>query len=145
MEKFRNTLKNRLALAGVYNAIVLLFMGSGHIMGRRYVLPDFIIGFNTGLFIGVQIVMLWYMGKYSAVLKNAEKLKALYIAENDERSKFIKLQIGGTGINIILGGLALGTIISGFINEIVFFTMLLAFSFSVLVKAVLKIYYNKKV
>jgi hypothetical protein len=89
--------------------------------------------------------MIYNISKYIAALKSDEKLTALYIAENDERNRFIEAQIGGKGINVILGALALGTAISGFINSVVFITMLCALMFSTLVKVVLKLYYNKKV
>ena len=145
MEHFRDVLKKRLALAGLYNACMIALIALGSFLGRKYAVPDFIMGFNTGVCVGVQAVMIYYMGKYISALKSEEKRKALYIAENDERSKYIQAQIGGVGINIILGGLALGTIVSGFFQETVFYTMLGTLIVSVLVKGALKLYYNKTV
>lgn len=138
-------MKKRLALAGLYNACMIVLIVLGNFLGRKHAVPDFIMGFNSGVYVGVQAVMIYYMAKYVCAIKNEEKRKALYIAENDERSKYIEAQIGGVGINIILGGLALGTIVSGFFHETVFYTMLGTLVLSVLVKGVLKIYYNKTV
>jgi len=145
MDKFRSVLKRRLALAGVYSAAVLLLIGIGAAAGRAYAVADFIVGFNSGLCIGIQAVMIYHMARYQAALKDPEKLKSLYIEEHDERNRFIEAQIGGAGINVILGGLALGTVVSGFLNETVFFALLGALLFSVSVKGALKLYFYKKV
>lgn len=145
MEHFRDVLKKRLTLAVLYNACMIALIVLGNFLGRKYAVPDFIMGFNTGVCIGVQAVMIYYMGKYVSALKSEEKRRALYIEENDERSKYIQAQIGGIGINIILGGLALGTIVSGFFQETVFYTMLGTLIVSVLVKGALKLYYSKTV
>jgi len=145
MEKFRTALQKRLRLAGVYNGVLIVFIITGIAVGTRNSVPDLMIGFNTGFCIGIQLVMIYNISKYIAALKSDEKLTALYIAENDDRNRFIEAQIGGKGINVLLGALALGTAISGFINSVVFITMLCALMFSTLVKVVLKLYYNKKV
>lgn len=145
MDSFRNTLKKRLKVAAAYNAMVLIIIGAGYAIGREHVEQSLAIAFATGLFVGVQFVMIYHMTRIRAALKDEIKLKELYIAENDERNKFIESQIGGTGVNVIVCGLALGTIVAGFFNEIVFFTVLAALLFAVLVKGVLKVYYNKKV
>ncbi|MFA9380973.1 MAG: hypothetical protein ACERKO_07930 [Acetanaerobacterium sp.] len=145
MDDFRRILKRRLALARIYNGMVVLLLGIGYIMGRENAAPDTAIGFASGFFIGIQFVMIYFMRKYHFALKDDEKLKSIYITENDERSKFIESQIGGTGVNVILGGIVLGTIVAGFLNETVFFTMLFTLLFSVLVKGMLKMYYNRKV
>ena len=159
MEKFKRALQQRLRLTILYIVLVDIFMILGVLhfiiginvlevlhftMGINEHLRDYIAGFNLGLYIVVQTMLVMLMVKYVTALRDEKKLKELYIAENDERSKFIRTQIGGTGLNIIVGGIALGTVISGFFNEIVFFTLLGVLLFTVLVKAVLKFMYFKK-
>ena len=147
MKKYRDILKKRLALASLYNAVVLILLALGifHMTtGSNAHVKDYISGFNLGFCVGVQIVMLFFMGKYYSALKNDGQLKKLYIAENDERGKFIRAQIGGAGINIVICGLAVGTIISGYFNETVFFTLMGTMLFTALVKLVLKLIYSKK-
>ena len=102
-------------------------------------------GVNVGLYIAVQALLIYLVFKYQGALRKEDKLRELYIYENDERCKYIRAQIGGVGINIILGGLAIGTIISGFYNEIVFFVLLSTLMFSALVKGILKVYFNRTV
>ncbi len=145
MESFRKTLKKRLALAGIYNGMVVLFVILGYILGKRFELSDIAVGFASGFFVGIQIVMISYMRKYQAALKDDEKLKALYISENDERSKFIESKIGGTGISIVLGGMALGAIVAAFFSQTVFLTLLSVLLFSLLVIITLKFHYNRAV
>lgn len=148
MEKFRQTLQLRLRLAGLYNAVFLMVVASGFVHlnnGGNGHLQEFIIGCNVGFCIGIQLLVIYYMGKYSQALKSNEKLKKLYIYENDERRKLIKAQVGGVGINVVIGGLAIAMIGAGFFNNTVFFAFLGALIFSALVKGTLKLYFNRKI
>lgn len=88
--------------------------------------------------------MVYNMGKISAALKDEEKLKKLYITENDERHQYISAKIGGIGINIVIGCLTLGAVISGYFHEVVFFTLIATMLFAVIVKLVLTLVYSKK-
>ncbi len=148
MEHFRNALRRRMVLLVMYNIVLIAVVGFGLLLptaGQSEGAASFMTGFLLGLYAAVQGALVRLAVKYTAALKNKEKLKAEYIYENDERQKFIQAQIGGTGIHIILGGLTIGTIAAGFLNETVFFTLLCALAFSVLVKGALKIHYNRKV
>lgn len=146
MEKFKKKLQTRLALSALYSAVILTFLVLGVFRmtnGSNGHISDFISGFNFGGCIGVQCVMLYFMGKYIGALKSEEKLKQLYIEEHDERNLFIAAKIGGAAVNLIIGGLALGTIAAGYINETAFFVMLAAVIFSVFVKLAFKLYYRR--
>lgn len=147
MEKFKETLKKRLWCGLIYNIVILFLLVFGvfdMVTGSNEHITDYISGFNLGVCVGIQFVMLYYLGKYIAALKDESKLKELYISENDERSKFISEKIGGRAVNIIVLGFGLATVVSGYFNVTVFFTLLGALIFSVLVKFILKVYYNKK-
>jgi Kef-type K+ transport system membrane component KefB len=144
MENYRKTLKKRLLMACVYIVLLLSLIVAGFFIGRKYAVSDFIAGFNTGVCMGVLAVMIVSIVKYIAALRNDAKLKALYIYENDERTKSLMAKAGGTGINVIIGSLALGTIVSGFIDKTVFLTILSSLLFSTFVKIFLMAYYNKK-
>jgi len=146
MEKFRKTLKNRVIFGGIYSvaviaAVAVFFCRPDLFEGRA---PDFALGYNVGFFAGLEAVMAFLLVKYIAALINEEKLKALYVRENDERYRYIQSKIGGAGINIVLAGLAAGVVISGFIDFTVFVTLLCALLFTALVKLSLKLYYTKK-
>ena len=145
MEQFRKTLKRRLTFASLYNALVLLCLTAGYAVARRFALPDIAVGFTCGVMVGLQMVMIYFMSKIHRALKDEEKLQALCIEENDERSRFIEAKIGGSGVSIILGGLLLGTVVSCYFDQTVFFTLLGALFFCLLVRGTLKIYYRSKI
>ncbi len=140
MEKFKTTLRRRISIIALYNVTTLIISTYGYTKN----ISDFMKGFQTGIFLGIQFLLIVIMFKYVKALRDEEKLKILYIAENDERRKFINSQIGGIGINIALSGLAVATIISGFYNTIIFLTLFGSLIFLVLVKGCLKLYYNIK-
>jgi hypothetical protein len=50
---------------------------------------------------------------------------------------------GAAGINICIIRLALATIVAGYFNELIFFTLLGATLFVALIKRLFKIYYHK--
>lgn len=109
-----------IALTGVYN-------------NRQAVnnteITDMIRGFQVGIFIGLQTIMILYIVKYRKALNNQDELRKIYIEENDERTKLIKDKIGGVGFNFSLGMIATATIISGFFNQVVFVTLCAALFF----------------
>ncbi|MGF7047668.1 hypothetical protein J2T13_002173 [Paenibacillus sp. DS2015] len=149
MEQFRETLKKRTAEMGGINVIALLFI---FVMGRYGLvvvgssenISDYIHGFQIGIFLGVQIIMLLTIGKYRQAMKDSGKLKELYIKENDERAKLIRDKIGGAGFFLSMGIIAVAVITAGFFNETVFFTLSATLIFLGLVKLILKLYYTKK-
>lgn len=149
MENFRIVLKKRLSLMVTFNVVIAVFIaltgayvnlistGSEHI-------TDMIHGFQIGIFIGLQLIMLVYISKYRNALKFESKLKKLYIEEKDERTKLINDKIGGVGSNFTLGVIATATVMSGFFHQLVFITLLGVLSFIVIVKGILKVYYRNK-
>lgn len=83
------------------------------------------------------------MFQIQSALRDEAKLKALYIKETDERSLAIEEKIGGIGINLIIAGLGLSTVVAIYLNQTVFLTLLGAFAFSVLIKGGLKVYFRR--
>jgi len=144
-ENFRAKVKKRLGMAAAYNAVFLILISVGKLLEKNSNVPDFALGFSTGVIIGIQAVMLFYMGKYMRALKDENKLKALCIEENDERAKYIASKVAGTGFLAIMGGVALGTVVASFLNFTVFLTLLGTLLFISLIVLPLKAYYNRKI
>jgi hypothetical protein len=149
MEKYKKLLKKKLILMATFNGLAVVFIvltGSmGNITsGVNENIADLIHGVQVGSFIGLQIIMFTYITKYINALRNEDKLKKLFIKEHDERTKLIKDKIGGVGFNFCLGVIAATTIMSGFLNQMVFVTLLSVLIFMSAVKGFLKIYYKNK-
>ncbi len=140
MEKFKQQLRRRIFNVGIYCGIVIIL----NILAIFFNLESLAAAFASGVCWGLGAVMMFYVIKYRAALKNEEKLKELFIEENDERQKLIDAKIGRTGIVISAMFLLLAMVISNFFNQTVFYTLLAAVMFIVLVQLVLKFYYNKK-
>jgi hypothetical protein len=144
MDKFRKTIKTRIIIMRAYSgvmAIILILCAIFNLTDYETKAESFILGACTG----TMLLILFNMRRYTLALKNDESMKKLYVEENDERHKFIVSKTGGTAINIVICGLALGATVSGFFSEVVFFTLLSAAVFSSLVKGFLKLYYTKNI
>ena len=149
MEKFKMNLKKRLTLMMMFNGVAVIFMVLTGIYGSMIAssnadIADMIHGFQAGIFVGMQIIMIKFITKYKRALNNEGELRKLYIEENDERTKLIKDKIGGVGFNFSLGMIVTAAIIAGFFNQIVFITLSATMFFMALVKGFLKVYYKNK-
>lgn len=151
MEKFKGNLKQRLvfmilgdilaifliAIAGVYFNNLSIAQGNSS-------LTNMIHSYQIGIFMGAQVIVLVYIMKYIQALKDKEKLRVLYIRENDERKKLIVSKFGGVGINFCLGTIAIAAIITGYFNQVAFVTLVIVAVFISFVKVSLLIYYSHK-
>ena len=107
-------------------------------------ISDFIKGFQTGAFCGLQLILIYSLVRNLASMRNEKALRKLYIEENDERTIMIMQKTGAMGITICITGLAFAAVIAGFYNQIAFFSLLGATVFTALVKGFFKIYYHHK-
>jgi hypothetical protein len=141
METYKQTLRNRAIFAILYCVAVLGLLITAVVLKIHDTAVIFTLGFGCGIL----AVVLRFLTKSLSALKDEEKLKDLYIAENDERQKFINAKIGGVGFNVSIMFLSLGMLVSNFFNRTIFLTLLAVVIFMVLVKLILKLYYNQKV
>jgi len=130
MEKFKNVLSKRIVVMNTFNLLAVSFIALSNIYRSTIYTKN------------VDIADMIF--RYRKALRSETELKKLYIEEMDERRKLIKDKIGGTGLNICLGGIATATIISGFFNEVVFLSLMGALIFMASVKGILKVYYRNK-
>jgi len=147
MDDFKKKLTARQLLISV--GLLVLFCAV--ILSRHYekaassdFVKGYIEGFQWGVLACLLVALLFYLIRNILALRNPEKLKKLYIAETDERKQFIQRQAGSIGMNIVMFGLAAGTVIAGNMNDTVFFTLMGACVFVALIRAFLKIYYKNK-
>lgn len=143
MEKFKVKIQKRvliLSLTAIFTAAVFILLLSGLLMDTPSI-PEFIKGFNMGVFCGLELILIFFTVKYFMSMKNEEALKKLYIEENDERRKVIMEKTGAVGMLLFTIISAIGTVIAGFFDLTVFYTLLGTTTLSVLIRGACKLYY----
>jgi len=145
MDKFRRKVRTRtIWMLVVFICIALAYFLLYHFSGNKTVIPDFIRGFHTGIFIATEAVILIIAVKYIVSMRKEESLRKLFIGENDERRLAIMQRSGALGMTACILGLAFATVVAGFFDQTVFFSLLGALIYTALVKGFLKIYYYRK-
>lgn len=149
MEPFRQKLKARViwlaaAILGmnlVYLALLwwgdALFLVSGSI-------PDYMKGFTTGALSGLSLFLMIRLIIAAVSLRSDDAAKSRYIKESDERKHMIQQKTGSLGFQVSGVGLGFGAVIAGLFSQTVFFTLLGALLFLVLVKASLRLIFERK-
>lgn len=145
MDKFRKKIRIRtILMLTIFICIAFVYFFLYHFKGNKPVIPDFIRGFHTGTFAAIEAVILAISVRYIVSMRKEESLKKLYIGENDERRLAIMQKAGACGMAACVLGLAVATVIAGFFNQTVFFSLLGALLYTALVRGFLKIYYYRK-
>jgi hypothetical protein len=143
MEQFKKRLSGRIVIMAIASIIIagisaLLFFD---ILGLPDA-PGFIRWFSAGIFLVIEVFLLVYILRYKVSFNNEQLMKKIYIAENDERTRMILQRTGAAGMTICNIVLAFATIVAGFFNTTVFYTLLAVTAFVATVKLVFKIYYR---
>ncbi len=142
MNAYKVVLQKRMKYMRWYLEVMLACYVSGAVFVRKQLGSH--LDFVSGVLLGITFLILMYLYRVGSTLKSDEKMKAMYIEEHDERNALIKMQMGKIGIYLVLAGLSCGTLIAGFFNQMIFFTLLGATMFTALVMGVLKLYYRQK-
>ncbi|WP_145321535.1 hypothetical protein [Paenibacillus xylanexedens] len=146
MDKYKIKVKTRKnVLSLVAAATLLIYVGLIFYRGGLPDLPSFIKGFHTGAFIGVEVAVAFFLVRYIKASNNEAELKKQYIEENDERSVMILQSAGTLSIAIILIGLGIASVIAGFFNPLIFYTLLACLLFVLIVFFALWMYYARKI
>ena len=148
MDNFKKKLKNQqhILTTGLLFACVSLL--SSRNFTDASLINEFQHGFIEGFQVGIVAALFGFLAFFFIrnllAIRNPEKLKKLYVSETDERKLFIKQQSGSAGMNFIMYGLAIGTMVAGNFNGIAFYSLLGACLFVAIVRGFLKIYYKNK-
>lgn|SRR5690554_4429758 len=146
MDKFKEKIRYRILflLITLFSFIaiyLILFLNQDNLLKPS----NEIIGFHGGALSSFSVLLILNIFKNIKGMKDENKLKKLYIEENDERAIMIMQKTGAVGINICILGFAIATIIAGYFNRIAFFTLLGSTLFVSLIKGLFKIYYHRKI
>ncbi len=146
MGAFRKKLqaRNRVLIAGMVTGVLLsvimvLWQGS-----RLKAMPDFIQGFEMGTVMGMLLSLSGLIFLNLHTMRSPERMRKLLIEETDERNQMIQQKIGAVGYSLAMYSLTIATIVAGFIDTTVYFTLLASLLFIVLLKAALKLYYRTR-
>ena len=148
MENFAKKLQGRQftligGLLGAFSAVMLTRnIKKEPIAPER--LQGFIDGFQLGILGALLGALVFFLIRNFMAMRNAERLKKLYISETDERKIFIMQKSGSKGMSFAMYGLAVGTAVAGNINNTVFFSLLGSCLFVSLIRGFFKIYYRNK-
>lgn len=150
MEKFKKTIRKRL---NFYIGVILLFsvLFGGNMLhwftpivkNPHYV--DFFSGVQVGMFIGIEIYLVYRVAYYMAILKDDKALRTLYIKENDERNMEIAKKSGIESYKFVIVILLAGAIIVGYFSMEGFIALMGAALVEILVRAGLYAYYSRAI
>jgi hypothetical protein len=144
MELFKKKLKLRMLLFGIlilFCLVIILINQIGTVLTYTECLAlSFQRGFSTA---GILVLVTWMM-KYRSALKDENKLRLLYNAENDERMKAIRAKAGVPIVLVLSLTLVLAGMIIGYWNATVFIVLVCVALFQLLASLGVKLYYKIK-
>lgn len=146
MKNFKASIFKDIIVFSLFSVIVLILviLGFSGVVEKLGFVNKNMYMFDIGISLGIEIVMVYFVTKDIIALNNPEKLKKLYIEENDERTKFISSKVGSSSSNAVILMLLLAGIVAGYFNFTVFVTLIAAALASSLITVGLKIYYEHK-
>ncbi|MBP3797723.1 MAG: hypothetical protein J6I46_08130 [Ruminococcus sp.] len=142
MEEFRKKVHKRVVIDSLIcgNAILLymalLFFTKGA--------SEFGKGISIGLFCGFEIVAVYTLAKNFTALYNDDRLKEMYINENDERNLAIAKETSQKSSLITVILTALAAVAAGFFDVKICLTLVAALLLSAVVNIIVNIYFNKR-
>lgn len=151
MEEYRRKLKNQniifaIGAAALIAIQVIAYSGiitPAAVPDKRW--ADYWNGFYAGVSMGITFMFIFGFVKNLMAIRNKNKLKKLYIKENDERTKEICEKGKSAGASAYVFCALAAAIIGGYFNITVFFTLIAGLLGLSLFMIGGKIYYNKKI
>lgn len=144
MEKYKKVIKKRMILCGILTVLSVV-LGISHQFKFFDTQNETLAGFQAGLLSGFGILSLLLLFKYGKAIKDNTKLIILYNKEHDERQNLIRQKAGMPMLMITSGIMIFAGIIAGYLNEIVFYTLILAAMIQMTLGVMVKIYYMRKI
>ena len=146
LEKYREDLIKKEKIYKSFIGFAMAFLGLGRfLLKENLVVNDSVLGFLTGLILGINLICLHLIFTIKKALKDEKVLKDMYIKEYDERENFIKLKSASSIISILAIGIFIVSILVSYINIIAFYSIAITGGFILLVGLGLKFYWRKMV
>lgn len=148
MEQYRSKIKKRI----VFDALLALIVVAISVSSMLGIIPSapgehfgaFMKGFQAGLSATIIVYFIAGTIQKAAMLKNEDKLRAQYIKDNDERTKYIAEKTGGSVMHTCAVLIIVAAVVAGYYSSTVFFTLLGCAVFLLAVIVFLSAYYGHK-
>lgn len=156
MDKYKLKVKNRMIIemigviifipVAVYALIKYLNI-EGVVFGTpvKDFLGGMFNGIRAGIVIGFVIFLLITFIKNLLIIRNEEKLKKMYVEENDERALAISEHSSRVTFNITMYVILAVCVVTGLYNTTISLTLLAAWIFIILTRIITMSFYNKKI
>lgn len=105
---------------------------------------DFAQGISMGVFVGMELFVVFHLARTFTALRNEEKLKEMYINETDERNIAIQKETSQKGSAISMVGTSMAAIAAGFLDKKICFSLVAVLIFSALITILVNVYYKKR-
>ena len=138
MEKFRRTIKTRMALLAVMILFSVALCIYDVFFAGEVLKESFVWGYQSGLATGMGLVAVFAFIRLRLILRSETKLHLQYNRENDERLKAIRAKSGMPMLLITSVAMLIAGIVAGYFNETVYFTLLIAALLQVLLGITVK-------
>lgn len=149
MEEFRKQVQKTLniyravLMAAIVILVVLNEIEITAVLGEKS-MTDLSSGFGTGVCSSIITLMIINVCRYSAALKNDEKLKKLYILETDERERLIYEKTNSSSFRAIIILLGFAAMVASFFSKPIFYTIVAIIVAIAFIQVAFKFYYRRK-
>ncbi len=144
MDKYRKVLKRRMYLLTIPILVAVGLSIYNVFFASERIKESFIFEFQFGAAISLGIISIAFLILYRRVLTDDKKLKLQYNKENDERLKAIRAKAGVPMLLITSIVMIIVGIIAGYFNLTIFITLVVAAVSQMLIAAVTKQIYLRK-
>lgn len=145
MDTFHQKVRTRIrVLAVLAVGVALIYTGFMLYRSELPILNSFTKGFHQGIFFGLELVILGFLVQNIKGSRSDAALKKMQIEENDERFSLIIQKTASVTALVMFAALGVATVIAGFLNAAVFFSLLGALLFMVVLFYGLWVYFAKR-
>ena len=131
-----------MSLATILPIILILVLGPKEV--KFFDAPGYLKILRYFVFFITEGVIIYKIVGYIRVLTSKEYFDNVLIKKKDERLIFIKQRYQSFSLKLILYLLVIAVIVSGFLNEVVFLTVLSTIGVLLITMGITFIYYDKK-
>ncbi len=144
MENYKKSLRTRLVLLGMLALFAAACSIYDQFFASEALKASPLFGFQAGLLIGLGLVSVIFILRINRILRDDAKLKLEYNREHDERLKAIRAKSGMPMLLITSAAMVIAGVIAGYFNTVIFITLVLAAMGQMLIGAIVKQIYLRK-